>query len=113
MMPLIIAVTDALGAPMHVSIGAVLSGGMFGDHCSPISDTTILSASGAGCSQFDHVRTQLPYEMLNGSICVMSYIAAGLTENSFVFIPGMLLLGFSLCMMNRVAGVKIHNISSV
>jgi hypothetical protein len=51
--------------------------------------------------------------MLNGSICVMSYIAAGLTENSFVFIPGMLLLGFSLCMMNRVAGVKIHNISSV
>ena len=78
MMPLIIAVAHALGAPMHVCIGAVLSGGMFGDHCSPISDTTILSASGAGCSQFDHVRTQLPYELFNGSICVVSYILAWL-----------------------------------
>ena len=112
MMPLIIAVADALGAPMHVAIGAVLSGGMFGDHCSPISDTTILSASGAGCSQFDHVRTQLPYELLNGSICVVSYIAAGLTENNLVFIPGMVLLGFSLYMMNKVAGVKMPNTSA-
>ena len=111
-MPLIIATAHALGAPMHVCIGAVLSGGMFGDHCSPISDTTILSASGAGCSQFDHVRTQLPYEMLNGSICVVSYIMAGLTTNNLVFIPGMILLGFSLFMMNKVAGVKIHNTSS-
>ena len=113
MMPLIIALADALGAPMHVSIGAVLSGGMFGDHCSPISDTTILSASGAGCSQFDHVRTQLPYELLNGSICVVSYITAGITESNLVFIPGMVLLGLSLYMMNKVAGVKIHNTSAI
>jgi len=109
MMPLIIAVADALGAPMHVAIGAVLSGGMFGDHCSPISDTTILSASGAGCSQFDHVRTQLPYELLNGTICVVCYIIAGLTENNLVFLPGMALLGLSLYMMNKVAGVKMDN----
>ncbi|MDG1995189.1 MAG: Na+/H+ antiporter NhaC family protein [Emcibacteraceae bacterium] len=113
MMPLIIAVANALGAPMHVCIGAVLSGGMFGDHCSPISDTTILSASGAGCSQFDHVRTQLPYELFNGSICVVSYIMAGLTESNYVFIPGMVLLGVGLFMLNKIAGVKIHNTSSV
>ena len=112
MLPLIIALADALGAPMHVSIGAVLSGGMFGDHCSPISDTTILSASGAGCSQFDHVRTQLPYELFNGSICVVSYIVAGLTGNNLVFIPGMILLGIGLYLLNKVAGVKIHNTSS-
>ena len=113
MMPLIIAVADALGAPMHVSIGAVLSGGMFGDHCSPISDTTILSASGAGCSQFDHVRTQLPYELFNGSICVVSYIIAGLTESNLIFIPGMVLLTIGLYLLNKVAGVKIHNTSSI
>ncbi len=112
MMPLIIAVADALGAPMHVSIGAVLSGGMFGDHCSPISDTTILSASGAGCSQFDHVRTQLPYELFNGSVCIVSYIIAGLTGNSFVFIPGMILIGVGLYMLNKIAGVKIPNVAS-
>lgn len=109
MMPLIIAVAHALGAPMHVSIGAVLSGGMFGDHCSPISDTTILSASGAGCSQFDHVRTQLPYELFNGSICIVSYIVAGLTGNVLTFLPGIILLGFGLYMLNKIAGVKIHN----
>lgn len=109
MMPLIIAVAHALGAPMHVSIGAVLSGGMFGDHCSPISDTTILSASGAGCSQFDHVRTQIPYELFNGSICVVCYIIAGITESSLVFIPGMVLLAIGLYLLNKVAGVKIHN----
>lgn len=113
MMPLIIAVAHALGAPMHVSIGAVLSGGMFGDHCSPISDTTILSASGAGCSQFDHVKTQLPYELFNGSICVVSYIMAGLTESNLVFIPGMVLLTIGLYLLNKVAGVKIHNTSSI
>lgn len=113
MMPLIIAVADALGAPMHVSIGAVLSGGMFGDHCSPISDTTILAASGAGCSQFDHVRTQLPYELFNGSICVVSYVMAGLTESNLVFLPGMVLLTMGLYLLNKVAGVKIHNTSSI
>jgi len=111
MMPLIIAVADALGAPMHVSIGAVLSGGMFGDHCSPISDTTILSASGAGCSQFDHVRTQLPYELFNGSVCILCYTVAGFTENNLVFIPGLLLLAIGLYFLNKVAGVKIHNTS--
>ena len=107
MMPLIIAVAHALGAPMHVCIGAVLSGGMFGDHCSPISDTTILSASGAGCNQFDHVRTQLPYELFNGSICVLSYIVAGITESSWVFIPGIIFLGLGLFMLNKKAGIKI------
>jgi len=109
MMPLIIAVADALGAPMHVAIGAVLSGGMFGDHCSPISDTTILASSGAGCSQFDHVKTQLPYELFNGSVCIICYIVAGITESSLVFLPGIVILGFGLFLLNKVAGVKIHN----
>ncbi len=112
MMPLIISAADSIGAPMHVAIGAVLSGGMFGDHCSPISDTTILSASGAGCSQFDHVKTQLPYELFNGTICVICYITAGLTENSLVFLPGMVLIGIGLYMLSRIAGVKIKNTTS-
>lgn len=96
MMPLIIAVAHAFGAPIHVSIGAVLSGGIFGDHCSPISDTTILSASGAGCDQYEHVRTQLPYALYNGSICILSYIAAGMTGNHWVFIPGLILLALGI-----------------
>jgi len=77
--PLIIPMAHQFGAPMYVCIGAVLSGGLFGDHCSPISDTTILSATGAGCTQIDHVKTQLPYALFNGVCCVISFIFAGIT----------------------------------
>ena len=51
MMPLVIPTAIAIDAPLLVAIGAVLSGGLFGDHCSPISETTILSSTGAGCDQ--------------------------------------------------------------
>ncbi|OCA87121.1 hypothetical protein A8F95_07580 [Bacillus wudalianchiensis] len=58
----IAAVTDLnLLLPM---MAAVLGGAVFGDHCSPISDTTILSSTGAGCNHIDHVMTQLPYALL-------------------------------------------------
>ncbi|MCV5736187.1 Na+/H+ antiporter NhaC family protein, partial [Escherichia coli] len=59
MMPLVIPTAVAIDAPLLVCIGAVLSGGLFGDHCSPISETTILSSTGAGCEQYEHFRTQL------------------------------------------------------
>ncbi len=109
MMPLTIAVCSALDAPMYVSIGAVLSGGMFGDHCSPISDTTILSSSGAGCDQLAHVKTQLPYALFNGMICIICYIVAGITESNLIFLPGAILLFLGLYLLNSIAGVKIQD----
>ena len=57
MIPLVIPMTVTFGAPLYVTIGAVLSGGLFGDHVSPISDTTILSSAGAGCDHINHVKT--------------------------------------------------------
>jgi len=60
---------DALHAYMIVSISAVLTGAIFGDHCSPISDTTILSSMGAGCNHIDHVQTQMPYAL---AVCAVS-----------------------------------------
>lgn len=84
MLPLAIPVASALDAPMLVCIGAVLSGGIFGDHCSPISDSTILSSTGAGTDLVDHVKTQLPFAMINGAIVVVSFIAAGLTASPYV-----------------------------
>lgn len=59
-------------------LAAVLGGAVFGDHCSPISDTTILSATGANCELMDHVTTQLPYALTAAVITVISYIALGL-----------------------------------
>ena len=84
MMPLVIPTAIAIDAPLLVAIGAVLSGGLFGDHCSPISETTILSSTGAGCDQFEHFKTQLPYALMNGSIALISFVVAGFTGSALV-----------------------------
>lgn len=61
-----------------IMVAAVLAGAVFGDHCSPISDTTILSSTGAGCNHIDHVTTQLPYALFTAGISFVGYIAAGI-----------------------------------
>jgi len=53
-------------------------GGLFGDHSSPISETTILSSTGAGCAQIEHFRTQLPYALFNGMISLFGFLLAGM-----------------------------------
>ncbi len=60
-------------------LSAVLAGAVFGDHCSPISDTTILSSTGSGCHHIDHVATQLPYALLVAAISMLSYLVMGLS----------------------------------
>lgn len=100
MLPLALPATVAIDAPLYVCIGAVLSGGLFGDHCSPISETTILSSTGAGCDAFEHFQTQLPYALANGVLCIGGYVLAGFTASVWtlaLLIPlqvgGLLLLG--------------------
>ena len=63
------------------TIGATLAGSVFGDHCSPISDTTILASAGAKCDHIKHVATQLPYTLTVAVICAVGYILVGLTGN--------------------------------
>ena len=64
-----------------IALSATLAGSVFGDHCSPISDTTILSSAGAGCIHIEHVSTQLPYALLVAFCALCGYIVAGLTQN--------------------------------
>ena len=64
-----------------VTLSATLAGSVFGDHCSPISDTTILSSAGAGCVHIEHVYTQLPYALVVAFCAFIGYIIAGLTYN--------------------------------
>ena len=69
---------SVIEAIMLGTIAAVLSGSVFGDHCSPISDTTIMSSMASAADHIDHVRTQLPYAMLVGLVaCIVGYIPAG------------------------------------
>ncbi|PKL45346.1 MAG: sodium:proton antiporter [Candidatus Riflebacteria bacterium HGW-Riflebacteria-2] len=71
-----------------VSIGAVLEGSIFGDHCSPISDTTIMSSMASGSDHIDHVRTQAPYAALVGLVAILlCYIPAGLGYSSWLLLP--------------------------
>ncbi|MGL5972996.1 MAG: Na+/H+ antiporter NhaC family protein [Oscillospiraceae bacterium] len=66
---------------LTISIAAVLAGSVFGDHCSPISDTTILSSTGAGCKHLDHVSSQIPYTLVVAGACFIGYLVAGFTQN--------------------------------
>ena len=77
-MPLTWAVmtTQGQAGPEHMhilysSISAILAGAVWGDHCSPISDTTILSSLASGCDHIEHVRTQLPYAMTVGAVAIL------------------------------------------
>jgi Na+/H+ antiporter NhaC len=80
MMPLAIPSALATGNEFPIIIGAVLSGALFGDHSSPISETTILSSIGAGIEPLSHFRTQIPYALTNGIIASIGFLIAGLTS---------------------------------
>jgi Na+/H+ antiporter NhaC len=77
MMAIAVPMSQTLGANMYMVIAAVMGGGVFGDHCSPISDTTILSSMAAACDHIDHVKTQLPYALAVGVVSAMFYLVAG------------------------------------
>lgn len=76
-MPLAIPLAWAIGADLVIAISAVLTGAIFGDHCSPISDTTILSSTFTGSDHIDHVNTQLPYALTAAILAAILYILAG------------------------------------
>ncbi|MEP2652727.1 MAG: Na+/H+ antiporter NhaC family protein [Paraglaciecola sp.] len=104
MLPLVIPTSFAIDAPLFVSMGAVLSGGLFGDHCSPISETTILSATGSNCNQFEHFRTQYPYALLNGGVALLSFIVAGVYQHNAIIVMSLMAqLILVICICRRSA----------
>lgn len=78
LIPIALPLAAAMGVPPSLVLAAVMGGGVFGDHCSPISDTTIISSLGAGCDHLEHVKTQLPYALLAGVVALVAYAVAGL-----------------------------------
>ena len=84
MMPIGVPVAVAVGINPAMTIAAVLGGAVFGDHCSPISDTTVLSSTGANCNHMDHVNTQLPYALLAAVVSAVGYIVAAFMQQAIV-----------------------------
>ncbi|PAV27594.1 sodium:proton exchanger [Virgibacillus profundi] len=102
MLPIAIPMAVTLDAHLLVCIGAVLSGGIFGDHTSPISDTTILSSTGAGADHIDHIKTQFPYAMLNGVVSFIGFIAAGITGSAWTLILTAVLLVVAVVGLSKI-----------
>lgn len=96
---------DELHVYMCINISAVLTGAIFGDHCSPISDTTILSSMGAGCDHIEHVATQLPYAIAVGLVATLfGYLPATLGLNIWLTLA----LGLGACvLMIRFIGKRV------
>lgn len=97
----------ALMLPM---LSAVLAGAVFGDHCSPISDTTILSSTGARCNHIDHVSTQLPYAASTALVAAIGFIALGLTESAVLgFAAASIAFVICCCMMSAISKTRVNN----
>jgi len=78
MLPIAVPLAVGLDAPVALCMGAVISGGVFGDHCSPISDTTIISAMASGCDVGEHTKTQLPYALIAAGISLVLFVLFGI-----------------------------------
>ena len=92
-----------------VALAATLAGSVFGDHCSPISDTTILSSTGAGCDHIQHVSTQMPYALLTAVASFCGYLAAGFSDGN-VFLTlgvGLVVLLGGIFLFHRLSDQKI------
>lgn len=90
-----------------ISISACMAGAVCGDHCSPISDTTIMSSAGAQCNHINHVSTQLPYAMTAAAVSLVSYIAAGFIRNVWICLPlGIVLMIATMFVIKTVTSKK-------
>ena len=118
LMPIAVPVAHEAGAPLFVTIAAVLSGGVFGDHCSPVSDTTILSSMATGCDHADHVNTQLMYASVTGLSALVGFVIAGFTGAVWVLAPAfalqvVLTLGVTRLLGERVGADAASNANRV
>ena len=77
LIPIGMPMVELLGLPPSLVLAAILSGGVFGDHCSPISDSTAVSSVASGCDLLEHVKTQLPYALFCGALALLAFLLAG------------------------------------
>jgi Na+/H+ antiporter NhaC len=86
LIPIVVGVFPS-GEMMIIAIASCLSGAVCGDHCSPISDTTIMSSAGAQCHHVNHVSTQIPYALTVAAVSAVAYVISGFVQNVFICLP--------------------------
>jgi Na+/H+ antiporter NhaC len=87
LIPIVVALFTQDHTMMIMSISACMAGAVCGDHCSPISDTTIMSSAGAECDHINHVNTQLPYALTAAAVSFVGYLITGFVKNIVICLP--------------------------
>ncbi|MEE8886355.1 MAG: Na+/H+ antiporter NhaC family protein [Eubacteriales bacterium] len=101
LIPIVISIFPETDPMMIISMSACMAGAVCGDHCSPISDTTIMSSAGARCNHLNHVTTQLPYAMTCAIVSFFTYIIAGFTKSAAISLPCGLAILFATILIIR------------
>lgn len=107
LIPIVVAVFQNSNPQlMIISISACMAGAVCGDHCSPISDTTIMASAGAQCEHVNHVSTQLPYAVVAAAVSFVTYIMAGFVQTAWIALPlGIVLMVVALFVIRNINGV--------
>ncbi len=108
LIPIVTAIFPETDPLLIVGMSACLAGAVCGDHCSPISDTTIMSSAGGQCNHINHVSTQLPYAITVAAISFVCYIVAGFVPNAFIVLPlGAVLTVATLFVIKKITANKV------
>ncbi|MEG1820293.1 MAG: Na+/H+ antiporter NhaC family protein [Oscillospiraceae bacterium] len=113
LLPIIVSVFSGVESQLFViSVSAMLAGAVCGDHISPISDTTIMASTGAGCNHIDHVTTQMPYALIIALISFIGYLIAGFAGNGYLGLGvGAMLTVTTLIIINQIQKKKLQSIN--
>ena len=108
LIPIVVAVFENINPQlMIISISACMAGAVCGDHCSPISDTTIMASAGAQCEHVNHVMTQLPYAVTAAAVSFVTYIIAGFVQTAWVSLPIGILLMIGVIFVMKAMGNRV------
>lgn len=112
LIPIVIAIFPS-GAIQTIGMSACLAGSVCGDHCSPISDTTIMSSAGGQCNHLNHVSTQLPYAISVAAISFVMYIVSGFVQKVYIVLPIGIVLTVAFLFVMKAAMVKKYGKENV
>ncbi len=106
LIPIVAAIFDPTDELLYIGMSACLAGAVCGDHCSPISDTTIMASAGAQCNHINHVNTQLPYAIFVAVLSFVGFIIAGFVQKIYIVLPLMFVILFLALLLIKMAGKK-------
>ena len=106
LIPIVAAIFDPTDELLYIGMSACLAGAVCGDHCSPISDTTIMASAGAQCNHINHVNTQLPYAIFVAAISFVGFVIAGFVQKAYIVLPLMFVILFLALLLIKMANKK-------